>query len=108
MDFFGSPSDDLDVLQTEFAHHFRQERRTAQQGLNQCHVHVGPRNREDETRESGARTNVCQRGVWREQLGHQRTVENVPIPQTRDFTRPNQPADNAVRHQQCGVLLDQR
>jgi hypothetical protein len=96
---------DDDVRQLERRHHLTQPCHPSQQRLDERHLDVRPRDRDDEPRQAGTRTDVDQPHVRRHELDHCGAVQQVPLPQPRHLTRAEQSAFHAGRRQRLRVPL---
>jgi hypothetical protein len=93
--------------QFELVDNLVQERHAPSQRVDQIHDQVSAPASEHDARQSRSTADIDDPHADRQQVRHNRTVEQVPIPQPRDLARPDQPANDAVAGQSGRVALHQ-
>ena len=95
VDVLGARPEHGHLVESEVVDHLVEERRAAQQRLDQRHVEVRPGDRPHQARQAGARPDVGDRRTDRNPRHHHRAVQDVAVPEPRHFTRTDQPALDA-------------
>jgi len=107
-DLLGTATNHADrIVQAEFRHHFDQESCPPGQRLDQRDPQIGSGHCKHDTGQTCTGAHINDISAVRDQLGHNRTVDQVPIPQPWCFARADQAADDAVGRKQFGVLTGQ-
>jgi len=84
-----SASDDHHI-DIEFADHFPEEVRAAQQRFNQHDVCLGPGQRQRDARQAGTTSDIADPFAIEDQLTYSGAIHHVTVPQPSDFRRPDQ------------------
>ncbi len=86
----GAPTDDGDVLQVQLFADFAQVRGTLQQRLDESDAQVGAGDRQGDAGEAGAGSDVDDVDAFIHGLADDGAVEDVAIPEARDFARTDE------------------
>jgi hypothetical protein len=82
--------------QFELVHNLIQECHPPSKRVDEVHDQVTTPASEHDAGQSRSTADIDDSRTDRQQVGHNRTVEQVPIPQPGDLARPDQPANHAV------------
>jgi hypothetical protein len=99
-EIFGTAPDNGGVRQIQRRHALFKENRTAEQRLEQHHVHFRPKHRKHHPWQPGPGPDVDEIAVVRQQLGDNRAVQQVPVPEAGRLARTDQAALHAVSREQ--------
>ncbi|GLY87896.1 hypothetical protein Airi02_058250 [Actinoallomurus iriomotensis] len=94
-----------DVRERQEINAFLKKDSTPQKRLQECYRQIRSHDRENDTRQAGARAHVNDVRRVGDQLGQNGTVEHVPVPEALDLARSDETALDAGTGQERGVPL---